>query len=293
MASTAATAAESDPPAPRRQADDPSAPRRRDRRRRHLPGGAGRTSPVRAAPATPRRRRSCSRPADPPDTFPRSDPPFQFFPPNPPSPRLRRLPAPGLAGSDFSPVRFIAGGKTRKEGSDGYIHAPTATPPLRGRGNGRRIRRENRRSPLQSEQPRRETPAPGLPTLGAGCAGPAVAGTVREAPQAPPSRPARLGSTFSRTRSQAAPSGPVLGRGPRPAHGPRHRTNFECMGKFLRFRLRRTLLNQIQRRAATRPPDAPPPEPDPRHGRTANRPPAVNLRRFFDGSGGRGVECRP
>jgi hypothetical protein len=51
-------------------------------------------------------------------------------------------------------VRFIAGGKTRKEGSDGYIHAPTATPPLRGRGNGRRIRRENRRSPLQSEQPR-------------------------------------------------------------------------------------------------------------------------------------------
>lgn len=197
MASTAATAAESDPPAPRRQADDPSAPRRRDRRRRHLPGGAGRTSPVRAAPATPRRRRSCSRPADPPDTFPRSDPPFQFFPPNPPSPRLRRLPAPGLAGSDFSPVRFIAGGKTRKEGSDGYIHAPTATPPLRGRGNGRRIRRENRRSPLQSEQPRRQKPpvrsVAGRPLVDARARTPtaktALAGPCPDAPAQQPTQP--------------------------------------------------------------------------------------------------------
>jgi len=303
MASTAATAAESDPPAPRRQADDPSAPRRRDRRRRHLPGGAGRTSPVRAAPATPRRRRSCSRPADPPDTFPRSDPPFQFFPPNPPSPRLRRLPAPGLAGSDFSPVRFIAGGKTRKEGSDGYIHAPTATPPLRGRGNGRRIRRENRRSPLQSEQPRRQRPPrprSGWPLSPRGrrtstardrftCPAGGVAGLHPVAAGHPVrfkffSRPPRT-APLRALRPRASPFTYPMGRqvGPRPAHGPRHRSSFECMADSCASASGLTLPNQIQRRTATSQQDAPHPQPGPRHGRTAKRQPQAIVRRFLDG----------
>jgi hypothetical protein len=147
-ASTAATAAEfgvaspatgrspgGSPPPVQRGAHSPCAGP-------HLPGARSPGDSPSPAILQPSRRSSGHVPA--------IRPPFSGFPPNPPSPRLRRLPAPGLAGSDFSPVRFIAGGKTRKEGSDGYIHAPTATPPLRGRGNGRRSRRENRRSPLRT-----------------------------------------------------------------------------------------------------------------------------------------------
>lgn len=102
--------------------------------------------------------------------------------------------------------------------------------------------------------------------------------------------------------SQAAPSGPVLclrhspcQRAADPPASPRplSPTIFECMADSCACALRRTLLNQIQRRAATSPQDAPHPQPTPRHGPPANRPPQASRRRFFDGFGKWGVECRP
>jgi hypothetical protein len=222
----------SGPPGVRLPASRPSqttAPRRRGPRLpgEHSPGDS--PSPAILQPRRPIRHDLL----DPP-------PSFQVLSPNPSLPAYGD-PAPKLAGLISSPVRTHIGERPRKEGGGRrFIHVHSFAAPKRGQEVGQIRTAAIRRSPLQSEQPRRETPAPGLPTLGAGCAGPAVAGTVREAPQAPPSRPARLGSTFSRTRSQAAPSGPALGLcpspprrprdGPRRAYGPRHQTSHECTG---------------------------------------------------------------
>lgn len=216
----------SGPPGVRLPASRPSqttAPRRRGPRLpgEHSPGDS--PSPAILQPRRPIRHDLL----DPP-------PSFQVLSPNPSLPAYGD-PAPKLAGLISSPVRTHIGERPRKEGGGRrFIHVHSFAAPKRGQEVGQIRTAAIRHSPLQSEQPRRETPAPGLPTLGAGCAGPAVAGTVREAPQAPPSRPARLGSTFSRTHSQDAPSGPVLGLcpspprrprgGPRRASGPRHPT---------------------------------------------------------------------
>jgi hypothetical protein len=196
--------------APRLPPSQTTAPRRRGPRLpgEHSPGDS--PSPAILQPRRPIRHDLL----DPP-------PSFQVLSPNPSLPAYGD-PAPKLAGLISSPVRTHIGERPRKEGGGRrFIHVHSFAAPKRGQEVGQIRTAAIRRSPPQPEQPRRETPAPGLPTLGAGCAGPAVAGTVREAPQAPPSRPARLGSTFSRTRSQAAPSGPALGLCPSPPRRPR------------------------------------------------------------------------
>lgn len=113
-------AAALDPSPPRRQAADRPAPRRTASADHASP--AWRASlPARAAVTAPRRDGEGvqdSRVLRLPDP----SPPFQFLPPSPPPPACRRS-RPRAAGSDFPPMRIIVGGRTRKEGTDGYIYA--------------------------------------------------------------------------------------------------------------------------------------------------------------------------